>query len=71
MLKMNYAIGCTDTISGKVGCFGFNTDEYMSADKALQFRAKTPVFPRLDDLFIWAKENKIDLFCYPVTWGEK
>lgn len=67
---MNYAIGCTDTVSGKVGCFGFDTDEYMSSTGPLQFVARTPVFPGLCELFVWAKQNDVELFCRPVIWGE-
>ena len=68
MAAMNYAIQCTDTASGETGCFGFDTEEYLQADKRLQFKAKTPVFSSLDDLFNWARENGVELFCVPVVW---
>lgn len=66
---LNYTIQCTDVLSGNVGCFGFDTEEYLSADRPLQFKAKTPVFPNLVSLFAWAKENDVELFCNIVNWG--
>jgi hypothetical protein len=68
---MNYAIQCTDTISGQVGCFGFDTQKYMNADSALQFKAKTPIFTSVDKLFDWAEENGVDLFCEMANWEPK
>ncbi|MBK8772955.1 MAG: hypothetical protein IPM06_21335 [Rhizobiales bacterium] len=66
---MNYAIQCTDIITGEKGDFAFDTAEYLAADAPLQFRAKSPIFQNLDQLFTWAKENKVGLFCRPVNWG--
>lgn len=69
--KLNYAIQCTDTVSGKKGSFGFNSEEYLSADRPLQFIARTPVFPGLVELFAWSKENSVDLESVPCDWGKK
>ena len=66
---MNYTIQCTDTVSGQVGCFGFDTAEYLAADKPLQFKALTPVFPSLVELFTWARAEGVTLECRIVNWG--
>ena len=68
---MNYTIQCTDIVSGKTGCFGFDTKEYLAADKALQFKAKTPVFENLVELFAWAKRNNFELLFEIVDWGQQ
>jgi hypothetical protein len=67
---MNYAIQCTDTLTGLKGCFGFDTNEYMAADAPLQFKARTPIFDSLSALFVWVNNEGIDLYMYPVVWGE-
>ena len=64
--RLNYAIQCTDVISGKTGTFAFDTKEYLAADKPLQFKAKSPVFDGLPGLFAWAKENNVALVMVPV-----
>lgn len=69
-MALNYAIQCTDTVSGEKGTFGFDTEEYLAADRPFQFKAKTPVFDNLQDLFKWSKQNGVELFCAPVIWGE-
>jgi len=67
---MNFAIQCTDISTGEKGDFAFDDAEYLAADKPLQFRAKSPIFHNLDQLFHWAKANKVELFCRPVNWGQ-
>ncbi len=68
MKPLNYAIQCTDIVSGQTGDFAFDTDEYLSADKPLQFKAKTPVFHGLQELFDYCKKNDIAIFCEMVNW---
>lgn len=68
MQQMNYAIQCTDTVTGKKGTFGFDTAEYLAADKPLQFKAMTPVFNGMQGLCAWARVNDVDLFIVPVSW---
>lgn len=67
-MRLNYAIQCTDIVSGKTGSFAFDTTTYLAADKPLQFRAVSPVFPSLVELFAWAKAEEVDLFMTPVNW---
>lgn len=67
---MYYAIQCTDITTGQTGCFGFDPAEYLAADKPLQFKAITPVFPDQVELFRWAKAEGIDLEFKPVTWSK-
>lgn len=65
-MALNYAIQCTDVISGKTGTFAFDTKEYLAADKPLQFEAKSPVFNSVAELFAWAKANNVKLETRPV-----
>lgn len=65
---MNYCIQCTDIVSGKVGSFAYDIEQYLRADKPGQFAAISPVFGGLVELFAWAKANKVDLFFKPVCW---
>lgn len=66
---MNFAIQCTDVLTGKKGTFGFDTDEYLNADEPDQFKAKTPIFDGMDQLFAWAEENEVELCFVPVSWS--
>lgn len=68
---MNYAIQSTDVVSGKVGSFGFDTKEYLCADKAMQFRALTPVFEDFGALLLWASQNNVVFVYESVYWAAK
>lgn len=66
--RLNYAIQCTDTLSGVTGSFGFDAKEYLNADGPLGFKARTPVFSNLMLLFGWARENNVELVFEPIDW---
>ena len=68
---MNYTIQCKDIISGRTGCFGFSTKQYLSANEKCCFIALTPVFDNLVELFAHAKANNISLVSEIVNWGNK
>lgn len=44
----NYTVQCTDTTSGIVGCFLFDTMHWQQTG---EFKAITPVYPNLDAFY--------------------
>ena len=66
MKTLDYVIGCTDTTTGKTGCFTFNTDDHLKPDsKPGNFVATSPVFDSLAGLYDWANESGINLVFKP------
>ncbi len=71
MKVLNYAMQCKDVTTGKVGTFAFDSDEYLNADTAMQFKAKSPVFDSFYDLCAWAAANRVTLSHESLTWRKK
>lgn len=51
---MNYTVQCKDIVSGKVGCFVFDTEHWQVTG---EFRAVSPVFPDLVAFYAWNNAN--------------
>lgn len=54
----NYCIQCTDVTSNTTGDFVFDMDHWQETG---EFKAISPVFLGLIDLFAWAKNTKYEL----------
>jgi hypothetical protein len=50
----NYTIQCKDVVSGKTGCFLFDTDHWRRTG---EFKAISPVFANLVQFYEWDKAN--------------
>ena len=51
---MNYTVQCTDSTSGKTGCFLFDVEHWQRSG---EFKAISPVFPSLVEFYRWNNEN--------------
>ena len=54
----NYCIQCRDATSGTLGDFAFDLVHWQETG---EFKAISPVFLGLVDLFAWSKESKFEL----------
>jgi hypothetical protein len=45
---MNYTIQCRDVVSGKIGCFLFDEEQWQQTG---EFKAISPVYPDLDEFY--------------------
>jgi len=51
---MTYTVQCEDETTGSVGCFVFDRLHFMSTGK---FKATSPIFSSLAELFTWDRKN--------------
>jgi hypothetical protein len=64
---MRYTIQCKDQDTGQTGCFGFDPAKGHTANN---FHAITPVFGNLQDFYLWAHGQEIELDHYTHGAGE-